>query len=80
MVDKQGIPGSKPRWLKVKAPGSAECLEVERLLKGLKLHTVCQSASCPNRGQCWDNREAAFMILGIGTGIETCRHHLGQSR
>lgn len=54
----------KPRWLKVKAPLSLECLEVERLLKDLKLHTVCQSASCPNRGQCWSDGEAAFMILG----------------
>lgn len=54
----------KPRWLKVKAPLSPECLEVGRLLEGLGLHTVCQSATCPNMGQCWGAREAAFMILG----------------
>ncbi|MBF0147260.1 MAG: lipoyl synthase [Magnetococcales bacterium] len=54
----------KPRWLKVKAPLSAECLQVERLLRELQLHTVCQSATCPNRGQCWSEHEAAFMILG----------------
>lgn len=62
------IPGEplepKPRWLKVKAPLSQKCREVEHLLKLLKLHTVCQSASCPNRGQCWSDGEAAFMILG----------------
>ncbi|MBF0108812.1 MAG: lipoyl synthase [Magnetococcales bacterium] len=55
---------AKPRWLKVKAPLTPECLEVERLLGNLGLHTVCQSATCPNRGQCWSKGEAAFMILG----------------
>ncbi|MBF0415408.1 MAG: lipoyl synthase [Magnetococcales bacterium] len=54
----------KPRWLKVRAPLSAACLEVEQLLKGMQLHTVCQSASCPNRGHCWGEGEAAFLILG----------------
>ncbi|MBF0423355.1 MAG: lipoyl synthase [Magnetococcales bacterium] len=54
----------KPRWLKVKAPLSRQCQEVEHLLRRLQLHTVCQSATCPNRGQCWSEGEAAFMILG----------------
>lgn len=54
----------KPRWLKVRAPLSVACLEVEQLLKKMQLHTVCQSASCPNRGQCWGEGEAAFLILG----------------
>lgn len=53
-----------PRWLKVKAPGSKNYLELKRLMRSLKLNTVCESAHCPNMGECWDNRTATFMILG----------------
>ncbi len=53
-----------PDWLKVKAPGSANYLELKRLIGGLQLHTVCESAQCPNIGECWNSRTATFMILG----------------
>lgn len=53
-----------PRWLKVKAPGSPNYLDLKRLVKNLKLNTVCESAQCPNIGECWGNRTATFMILG----------------
>lgn len=54
----------KPRWLRVKPPGSPEFLQVMRLTQRLELATVCESATCPNIGQCWHNGSAAFMILG----------------
>jgi lipoic acid synthetase len=53
-----------PDWLKVKAPGSANYLDLKRLVSGLRLHTVCESAQCPNIGECWNSRTATFMILG----------------
>jgi len=54
----------KPAWLKVKAPGGAEYAEVKRLMRELRLHTVCEEAHCPNVGECWNHRAATFMILG----------------
>ncbi|MEE2658791.1 MAG: lipoyl synthase [Candidatus Latescibacterota bacterium] len=59
-------PGGRrlPAWLKAKAPGSHRYLELRRLVKQLDLHTVCESAHCPNIGECWDRGTATFMILG----------------
>jgi lipoyl synthase len=54
----------KPSWLKVKAPGGATYLQVQRMMRELDLHTVCEEAHCPNIGECWDHRAATFMILG----------------
>ena len=53
-----------PRWLKVKAPGSKNYLELKRLMRSLNLNTVCESAHCPNMGECWGEGTATFMILG----------------
>ncbi|MEX2598921.1 MAG: lipoyl synthase [Dehalococcoidia bacterium] len=53
-----------PEWLKVKMPGSAAYLDVKRQLRTAELHTVCEEASCPNIGECWDRKSATFMILG----------------
>ncbi len=53
-----------PPWLKAKAPGSPGYLELKRLVKGLELNTVCESAHCPNIGECWGGGTATFMILG----------------
>ena len=53
-----------PRWLKAKAPGSPGYLELKRLVTSLDLNTVCQSAHCPNIGECWESGTATFMILG----------------
>mgnify|MGYP001339338840 CR=1 FL=1 len=54
----------KPDWIRVKAPVSAEYAETRRLMRGLKLHTVCEEAACPNIGECWKKKHATFMILG----------------
>ncbi|MCH8101615.1 MAG: lipoyl synthase [Chloroflexi bacterium] len=57
-------PRRLPRWLKAKAPGSPGYLELKRLVTDLDLNTVCQSAHCPNIGECWESGTATFMILG----------------
>jgi lipoyl synthase len=54
----------KPSWLKVPLPGGEEYAKVLAVVKGHKLHTVCQSALCPNQGECWNSGTATFMILG----------------
>ncbi len=57
----------KPAWIRVKAPGSLIYAETRALVRRHKLTTVCEEASCPNIGECWDKRHATFMIMG-----ETC--------
>ena len=57
-------PARKPAWLKVKAPGGTGYADVKRLMRDLKLNTVCEEAHCPNIGECWEHRAATFMILG----------------
>lgn len=54
----------RPEWLKVRIPGGDNYFDVKRLMYGLSLHTVCESARCPNIGECWQHRTATFMILG----------------
>jgi lipoyl synthase len=54
----------KPAWLKVKAPGGPNYADVRRLMRDLRLNTVCEEARCPNIGECWEHRAATFMILG----------------
>jgi lipoic acid synthetase len=54
----------KPSWLRVKAPGGENYAAVRRVMRDLKLHTVCEEAHCPNVGECWEHRAATFMILG----------------
>lgn len=63
-ADLTGARARKPAWLKVKAPGGPTFLSVQRMMRDLKLHTVCQEAHCPNIGECWEHRAATFMILG----------------
>ena len=58
------VKNKKPSWLRVKASGSKTYLNVNKLIKGLKLNTVCEEAACPNIGECWDKKHATFMILG----------------
>jgi lipoic acid synthetase len=53
-----------PEWLKVKMPGGPRYIELQRLMRGHQLHTVCEEAHCPNIGECWDRGTATFMILG----------------
>ncbi|MEO5371788.1 MAG: lipoyl synthase [Magnetococcus sp. DMHC-1] len=54
----------KPRWLKVRAPTSAAFRAVQGVVRRHQLHTVCESAACPNMGACWHAGTATFMILG----------------
>jgi len=54
----------KPEWIRVKAPSSPAYHETRELMRGLKLHTVCEEAACPNIGECWAKKHATFMILG----------------
>ena len=54
----------KPKWLKVRAPMSKEYQDITRMMRELKLNTVCEEASCPNIGGCWKQGSATFMILG----------------
>jgi lipoic acid synthetase len=59
-------PGSHPRpsWLRVRFFGGPNYQELKRIMRTLDLHTVCESARCPNMGECWEHRTATFMILG----------------
>jgi lipoic acid synthetase len=57
-------PARKPSWLKVKAPGGPNYVQVKAMMRELGLHTVCEEARCPNVGECWEHRAATFMILG----------------
>jgi lipoic acid synthetase len=54
----------KPTWLKAKAPVGENFHQLKKLARGLGLHTVCESAQCPNIGECWNHRTATFMLLG----------------
>jgi lipoic acid synthetase len=54
----------RPDWLKVRFFGGDNFQELKRIMRSLDLHTVCESARCPNQGECWEHRTATFMILG----------------
>jgi len=54
----------RPAWLRAPAPGGENYQDIRRIITGLRLHTVCESAACPNVGECWNHRTATFMILG----------------
>src|SRR5271157_3118419 len=54
----------RPDWLRVKYFGGENYHELRGIMRTLGLHTVCESARCPNMGECWEHRTATFMILG----------------
>ena len=54
----------KPKWLRVKLPIGENYRKVRSLVDEHKLHTICESGSCPNMGECWGEGTATFMILG----------------
>jgi lipoyl synthase len=62
----------KPSWLRAKAPVGEQFHNLKKLARGLALHTVCESAQCPNIGECWNHRTATFMLLG-----ELCTRRCG---
>ena len=55
---------ARPAWLRAPAPVGENYRELKSIMDGMKLHTVCESAACPNVGDCWNRRTATFMILG----------------
>src|SRR5580658_5592227 len=57
-------PAPKPEWLKARAPVGENYHALKRLARSLGLHTVCESAHCPNIGECWHHQTATFMMLG----------------
>lgn len=64
--------GRRPEWLRVKLPTGQNFQQVQQLMRGHMLHSVCEEARCPNIGECWNNRTATFMILG-----RICTRHCG---
>jgi len=71
-VDTTPHAGRKPEWLKVTARMGENFTDVKRLMGGLELNTVCQQAACPNIYECWETREATFLIGG-----ELCTRRCG---
>ena len=57
-------PARRPEWLKVKASFGPNYADLKRIMRGQDLHTVCEEAMCPNIYECWEEREATFLILG----------------
>ncbi len=57
-------PVPKPEWLKARAPAGENHHDLKRLARSLGLNTVCESAQCPNIGECWHHKTATFMMLG----------------
>ena len=62
----------KPKWLRVKLPTGENYKKVRNLVSEHNLHTICESGSCPNMGECWGAGTATFMILG-----NTCTRSCG---
>src|ERR1700741_3189292 len=65
-------PAPKPEWLKARAPVGENYHNLKKLARDLNLHTVCESAHCPNIGECWNHKTATFMMLG-----NTCTRRCG---
>jgi lipoic acid synthetase len=67
IVGTNGAPasdGRKPPWLKVRLQSGPNYREAQGIVREHRLHTVCEEAMCPNIGECWEEREATFLILG----------------
>jgi lipoyl synthase len=66
ILDGEALPlgTRKPGWLKVRSPGGPNYLRLKQLLRGQRLHSVCEEAGCPNIGECWESGTATFLILG----------------
>jgi lipoic acid synthetase len=75
-----GAPTPRPAWLKVVAPAGANYHDLKQLVREKCLHTVCESARCPNIGECWQARTATFLILGdtCTRGCAFCAVTVGQ--
>jgi lipoic acid synthetase len=73
-ADPGGLPinGPRPDWLRVRLPHGESYFRLRSLVKEQGLHTVCESAACPNIGECWGRGTATFMLLG-----DTCTRSCG---
>jgi lipoic acid synthetase len=60
----RATPAPKPEWLKARAPVGENYHNLKQLARSLQLNTVCESAHCPNIGECWHHKTATFMMLG----------------
>src|SRR5574340_381304 len=62
----RGVPigARKPEWLRVAMPGGERYQRVRDTVQGLRLHTVCEEAHCPNVGECWGGATATVMLMG----------------
>ena len=63
----------KPTWLKQRVCNNETYQNVRGLVQGLHLHTVCESANCPNIGECFGHKTATFLILG-GICTRACKY------
>src|ERR1700721_2626187 len=54
----------KPSWLRARIPGGPVYQQTTQIVREHRLHTVCESAQCPNLGECWSRKTATIMILG----------------
>jgi lipoic acid synthetase len=71
-TDERVRPPRHPPWIKARLPSGENYMDMRELVRGLELHTVCESASCPNIGECWNHRALTIMILG-GTCTRSCQ-------
>src|SRR6266481_3650428 len=62
----------KPDWIRMKMPTGEVFFDLKKRVAELGLHTVCESASCPNIGECWNRQALTIMILG-GTCTRSCQ-------
>src|SRR5207245_9494313 len=69
--DQESLPRHPP-WLKVRMPSGDNFFALRQLVREQKLHTVCESASCPNLGECWNRLSLTIMILG-GVCTRSCQ-------
>jgi lipoic acid synthetase len=60
------LPARKPAWLKVPLPGGEGFTELKALARGLRLHTVCEEARCPNMGECWAGAHPTMTLMVLG--------------
>ena len=66
------VTNPKPKWLKVRLPGSPRYHDIKKRARALRLSTVCEEARCPNIGECWAGGTATFMVMG-DTCTRGCR-------
>jgi len=63
-TDGSSLPARKPEWVKTRARFGPNYTELKQLMRSGSLHTVCEEAGCPNIYECWEDKEATFLILG----------------